>query len=155
MNIQDWFPLGWTGWICLQSKGPSRVFYNTSWVYLSLSPLLFTSPLSSAIFKASSDNHIVFLHLFCLGMVLVFTSYTVLQTSVHSSSSTLSTRSNSLNRVTNTAWARSSKNICQIKHNCQLLDCAFFFFSISTLVLISALYFLPSLLKVRTLCIVT
>ena len=30
MNIQDWFPLGWTGWISLQSKGPSRVFSNTS-----------------------------------------------------------------------------------------------------------------------------
>ena len=26
MNIQDWFPLGLTGWICLQSKGLSRVF---------------------------------------------------------------------------------------------------------------------------------
>ena len=26
MNIQNWFPLGWTGWIFLQSKGPSRVF---------------------------------------------------------------------------------------------------------------------------------
>ena len=25
-NIQDWFPLGWTGWISLQSKGLSRVF---------------------------------------------------------------------------------------------------------------------------------
>ena len=25
MNIQDWFPLGWTGWIFLQSKGLSRV----------------------------------------------------------------------------------------------------------------------------------
>ena len=25
MNIQDWFPLGWTGWISLQSKGLSRV----------------------------------------------------------------------------------------------------------------------------------
>ena len=30
MNIQDWFPLGWTGWISLQSKGPSRVFSNTT-----------------------------------------------------------------------------------------------------------------------------
>ena len=29
MNTQDWSPLGWTGWICLQSKGPSRVFSNT------------------------------------------------------------------------------------------------------------------------------
>ena len=29
MNIQDWFPLGWTGWIFLQSKGLSGVFSNT------------------------------------------------------------------------------------------------------------------------------
>ena len=29
MNIQDWFPLGWTGWISVQSKGLSRVFFNT------------------------------------------------------------------------------------------------------------------------------
>ena len=29
-NIQDWFPLGWTGWISLQSKGLSRVFSNTT-----------------------------------------------------------------------------------------------------------------------------
>ena len=29
-NIQDWFPLGWTGWISLQSKGFSRVFSNTT-----------------------------------------------------------------------------------------------------------------------------
>ena len=28
MNIQDWFPLGWTGWISLQSKGLSRVFFQ-------------------------------------------------------------------------------------------------------------------------------
>ena len=30
MNIQDWFPLGWNGWIALQSKGLSRVFSNTT-----------------------------------------------------------------------------------------------------------------------------
>ena len=30
MNIQDWFPLGWTGWISLQSRGLSRVFSNTT-----------------------------------------------------------------------------------------------------------------------------
>ena len=30
MNIQDCFPLGWTGWISLQSKGLSRVFSNTT-----------------------------------------------------------------------------------------------------------------------------
>ena len=29
MNIQNWFPLGWTGWISLLSKGLSRVFYST------------------------------------------------------------------------------------------------------------------------------
>ena len=39
MNTQDWSPLGWTGWISLQSKGLSRVFSNTtvqkSWTQLS------------------------------------------------------------------------------------------------------------------------
>ena len=30
MNILDWFPLRWTGWISLQSKGLSRVFSNTT-----------------------------------------------------------------------------------------------------------------------------
>ena len=30
MNIQDWSPLGWTGWISLQSKRFSRVFSNTT-----------------------------------------------------------------------------------------------------------------------------
>ena len=29
VNIQGWFPLGWNGWISLQSKGLSRVFSNT------------------------------------------------------------------------------------------------------------------------------
>ena len=30
MNIQDWFPLGWTGLVSLQSKGLSRVFSKTT-----------------------------------------------------------------------------------------------------------------------------
>ena len=30
MNIQDWYPLGWTGWISLQFKGLSRVYSNTT-----------------------------------------------------------------------------------------------------------------------------
>ena len=30
MYAQDWFPLGWTGWISLLSKGLSRFFYNTT-----------------------------------------------------------------------------------------------------------------------------
>ena len=29
MNIQDWLPLGWTGWISLQSKGLSGIFSST------------------------------------------------------------------------------------------------------------------------------
>ena len=32
MNIQDWFPLGWTGWITLQSKSLSRVFFSNTTV---------------------------------------------------------------------------------------------------------------------------
>ena len=30
MTIQDWFPLGWTGWISLLCKGLSKVFSNTT-----------------------------------------------------------------------------------------------------------------------------
>ena len=30
VNIQDWFPLGWTGWISLQSNELSKVFSNTT-----------------------------------------------------------------------------------------------------------------------------
>ena len=30
MNIQDWFPLGWTGWISFRSKGFLRVFSNVT-----------------------------------------------------------------------------------------------------------------------------
>ena len=30
VNVQDWFPLGWAGWISLQSKGLPRVFSNTT-----------------------------------------------------------------------------------------------------------------------------
>ena len=30
MNIQDWFPLGWTGWISLESKRPATVLSNTT-----------------------------------------------------------------------------------------------------------------------------
>ena len=45
------------------------------WVSLSLSPLLFASLLSSAIYKVSADNQFVFLHFFFFGMVLVTASY--------------------------------------------------------------------------------
>jgi len=35
MNTQDWSPLGWTGWISLQSKGLSRVFKSINSLVLS------------------------------------------------------------------------------------------------------------------------
>ena len=60
-----------------------------SWVYLTFSPLPLTSLLFSAIREASSDNHFAFLHFF----FFVTASWTVLQTSIHSSSGTLSSRS--------------------------------------------------------------
>ena len=50
-----------------------------------------------AICKASSDSHFAFLHFFFLGMILITASYTMPWTSIHSSSGTLSIRSNPLN----------------------------------------------------------
>ena len=41
MNIQDWFPLGWTGWISLQSKGLSRVFSTPQFKSINYSVLSF------------------------------------------------------------------------------------------------------------------
>ena len=54
------------------------------------SPLLFTSLLFSGICKPSSDNHFAFLHFFFLMIVLITASSTLSETSVHSSSGTLS-----------------------------------------------------------------
>ena len=61
-------------------------------LYLSVSPLLFTSLLFTAICKASSESHFSFLHFFSLGMILIPVSCTMSQTSIHSSSGTLSIR---------------------------------------------------------------
>ena len=41
MNTRNWSPLGWTGWICLQSKGLSRVFSNTTVKSINFSALSF------------------------------------------------------------------------------------------------------------------
>ena len=49
MNIQDWFPSGWTSWISLQSKGLSRVFSNTT---------VQERQLFSAQFSLQSNSHI-------------------------------------------------------------------------------------------------
>ena len=51
----------------------------------------------SVICKAASDKHFFYLYFFLLGMVLITASYTMSLTSVHSSSGTLSIRSNPLN----------------------------------------------------------
>ena len=64
------------------------------WVYLSFSPLLFTSLHFTAICKASSESHLALLHFFFLGMVLIPISCTM---TVHSSTGTLSIRSNPFN----------------------------------------------------------
>ena len=40
-NTQDWSPLGWTGWISLQSKGLSGVFSNTTFKSINSSALIF------------------------------------------------------------------------------------------------------------------
>ena len=92
------------------------ILWNSAfkWIYLSFSPLPFVSLLFTATCKASSDNHFAFLHFFSLGMVLITASCTTSQTSVHSSSGTLSIRSNPLNptllRVPSTA-RRSNQSI--------------------------------------------
>jgi len=67
------------------------------WVYLSFSPLLFTSLLFTAFCKASSDSNFAFLYFFFLGMVFIPVSCTMSWTSIYSSSGTLSIRSSPLN----------------------------------------------------------
>ena len=71
----------------------SGTLYSVEYIF----PLSSASILSSATCKASSDNHFALLHLFFFGMVLVTASCTMLWTSIHSSSDTLSTRYNVLN----------------------------------------------------------
>ena len=67
------------------------VLWNSafSWVYIFLSPLPFSSLLSSAICKTSLDKHSVFWHFFFFGMALVTVFCTMLQISSHSSLGTL------------------------------------------------------------------
>ena len=61
--------------------------------------LAFTSLLFTVVCKASSHNHFAFLHFLFLGMVLITASCIVSWTSFHSSSGTLSIRSNPLNLI--------------------------------------------------------
>src|SRR5574342_1406151 len=75
------------------------ILWNSAFrcLYLSCSPLLFTSLLFTAIRKASPDSHFAFLHFFSMGMVLIPVSCTMTRTSFHSSSGTLSIRFRPLN----------------------------------------------------------
>ena len=57
MNIRDWFSLGWTGWISLQSKGLSRVFCNTTvWKHQSLVLSLLYGPTLAPIHDYWKDH---------------------------------------------------------------------------------------------------
>ena len=88
------------------------ILWNSAikWVYLSFSPLLFASLLFTAICKASSGSHFAFWCFFFLGMVFFPVSCTMSQTSVHSSSGSLSIRSSPLNLfLISTVWHWSSK----------------------------------------------
>ena len=81
------------------------VLWNSAfrWVYLSFSPLPFIYLLFLSICMSSTDNTVTFLHLFFLERVLVTACSTMLWTSVHSSSGSLSIRSSPLNRFVTSA----------------------------------------------------
>ena len=85
-RVLEWVAIAFSDWSPRKALLSLLAFlWNSAfkWVYLSFSPLPFTSLLFSAICKASSDSHFAFLHFFFLGMVLISASYTM-------SSSTLS-----------------------------------------------------------------
>ena len=57
VNTQDWSPLGWTGWISLQSKGLSRVFSNTTVKSINSSALSFLySPTLTSIHDCGKNH---------------------------------------------------------------------------------------------------
>ena len=60
MNSQDWFSLGWTGWISLQSRGLSRVFSNTTvQKHQFLGAQLFYSPTLTSIKSVMPFSHLI------------------------------------------------------------------------------------------------
>ena len=67
-NNQDWFPLGWAGWLSLLSKGLSRVFSNTTVqksINSSVPSSLYSPTLTSSIYKTYSHRAFIlrkFLH---------------------------------------------------------------------------------------------
>ena len=114
-NTQDWSPLEWTGSPCSprdsQESSPTPQFQSINSSVLSL----LHSPTLTSIHDYwknhsldSSDNHFSFLHFFFLGMILITASSTMSQTSVHSSSGTLSIRSIRLYRGQLLCWNLSA-----------------------------------------------
>src|SRR5574341_756766 len=83
------------------------ILWNSAFrcLYLSFSPLLFTSLLFTAICKASPDSHFAFLHFFSMGMVLIPVFCMMSRTSLHSSSGTLSFLNLSLNLAIRCSWS--------------------------------------------------
>ena len=57
MNTQDWFPLGWTGWISLQSKGFSRVFSTPQFKSINSLALSFLCSLTLTSIHDHWKNH--------------------------------------------------------------------------------------------------
>ena len=97
MNIQDWVPLGWTGWISFQSKGLSKVFSNATvqkhqilqctYINISqISPLLPAQsetnvPITRILFVLDIFK-IYFNYLFCVSYVCVYI-YIYVYMSIH------------------------------------------------------------------------
>ena len=81
MNIQDWFPLGWTGWISLQSKGLSRIFSPTPQIKSINSALRFLySPTLTSIHdhrkNATCPCPVYLLLTFCIPMLICYNRWT-------------------------------------------------------------------------------
>ena len=73
MNIQDWFPLGWAGWMSLQSKGLSRVFSNTQFKSISSLTLSFLySPALTSIHDYWKNHSFDYMGLCWQGLVCFF-----------------------------------------------------------------------------------
>ena len=64
--IQDWFPLGWTGWISLQSKGLSRVFSNPQLKTINSSVLSFLHSPTLASIHDHWKNHSFLKKFYCI-----------------------------------------------------------------------------------------
>ena len=56
INTQDWSPLGWTGWISLQSKGLARVFSSTTVQKHQFFSIQLSSPSNSHIHTWSAQS---------------------------------------------------------------------------------------------------